>query len=148
MEDQILDSFDEFDEQTRIVVIKHFYFESQARLYAARLKEAGIKCVVSNATLQTMLPVEQGGIKLLVRETDYEAAGQIVREMDQLNNENTMEGSFHEIDQQGIAYLKSLDKEKKGNVWLQWLVVLILLLLLIRAFLRAGGWVESGWDFF
>lgn len=148
MEDQILDNFEEFDEQTRIVVVKHFYFESQARIYAARLKEAGIKCVVSNATLQTMLPVEQGGIKLLVRETDLEEASQIVRQMDQQNSESKVEANYHDIDEQGIAYLQSLEKEKKGNVWLQWLVVLILLLLLIRAFLRAGGWVDSGWDFF
>lgn len=148
MEDQILDNFDEFDDQTRIVVVKHFYFESQARLYAARLKEAGIKCVVSNATLQTMLPVEQGGIKLLVRETDLEEASQIVRQMDRKNNEVSTDDSYHDIDEQGIAYLQSLEKEKKGNLWLQWLVILILLLLLIRAFLRAGGWIDSGWDFF
>lgn len=148
MEDQILDNLEDFDEQTRIVVVKHFYFESQARLYAARLKEAGIKCVVANATLQTMLPVEQGGIKLLVRETDLEEASQIVRQMDLQNRESGTEANYHDIDQQGIAYLQSLDKEKKGNVWLQWLVVLILLLLLIRAFLRAGGWIDSGWDFF
>lgn len=148
MEDQILDNFDEFDDQTRIVVVKHFYFESQARLYAARLKEAGIKCVVSNATLQTMLPVEQGGIKLLVRETDLEEASHIVSQMDQNNNEGSKDDSYHDIDEQGIAYLQSLEKEKKGNLWLQWLVILILLLLLIRAFLRAGGWIDSGWDFF
>lgn len=148
MEDQILDNFEEFDEQTRIVVVKHFYFESQARLYAARLRQAGIKCVVSNATLQTMLPVEQGGIKLLVRETDLAEASQIVRQMDRQNNAAATEATYHDIDEQGIAYLQSLEKEKKGNVWLQWLVVLILLLLLIRAFLRAGGWIDSRWDFF
>lgn len=148
MEDQILDNFDEFDDQTRIVVVKHFYFESQARIYAARLKEAGIKCAVSNATLQTMLPVEQGGIKLLVRETDLEEASQIVNQMDRKNNEVSTDDSYHDIDEQGIAYLQSLEKEKKGNLWLQWLVILILLLLLIRAFLRAGGWIDSGWDFF
>lgn len=148
MEDQILDNFEEFDEQTRIVVVKHFYFESQARLYAARLRQAGIKCVVSNATLQTMLPVEQGGIKLLVRETDLAEASQIVRQMDRQNSAAATEATYHDIDEQGIAYLQSLEKEKKGNVWLQWLVVLILLLLLIRAFLRAGGWIDSRWDFF
>ncbi len=95
-----------------------------------------------------MLPVEQGGIKLLVRETDLEEASHIVSQMDENNNEVSTDDSYHDIDEQGIAYLQSLEKEKKGNLWLQWLVILILLLLLIRAFLRAGGWIDSGWDFF
>ena len=42
MENTVLDFFEEYDENVKVVIVKSFYWESQAYLYAARLKEVGI----------------------------------------------------------------------------------------------------------
>ncbi len=139
------EEFDGFDRKTRILVLKQFFFESEAHIYAARLREEGIRCEISSATIQTILPVEQAGIKLLVRESDLEEATKIIALMD-MQKEMVPEGPFHDIDKEEIMYMQEVEKGNNRN--LLWVVLFILGILLLRAFLRAAGLIDSSWDFF
>jgi|GEM_PF-1419452 len=141
------EEFDGFDQKTRILVLKQFFFESEAHIYAARLREEGIRCEISSATIQTILPVEQAGIKLLVRESDLEEATKIIALMD-MQKEMVPEGSFHDIDKDEIMYMQEVEKDKKGNRNLLWVALFILVILVLRAFLRGAGLIDSRWDFF
>ena len=141
----------EFEDDTRIIVVKHFFEESEARLYAARLKEASIPSFISNANIMTALPLGGGGgIGLNVREKDAPQAQRIITQLD-LRRQQELDENYREVDEEEIAYLKSLHErqggKRKWNIVL-WLVVLFALLLVLRAFLRAAGVVESWWDYF
>ncbi len=140
MEDEILDYFgdDEFY-KGRIIAIKYFYFESQARLYAARLKEAGIRSFVSNANTITAFPLGEGGIGLHIREDDTEDAVPIIREMDKNNRNEPQNISFHDADREDIEYEKQLAEKRNKIHPVFTIIVFILLLLIFRAFLRANG---------
>ena len=95
MDQQILDYFEGFEENTRIVPLKYFFFESEAHLYAARLKEAGIPCFISNANIMTVLPLGGGGgIGLHIREADLPEASRIAARLDYQKNHDTPE-LFH-----------------------------------------------------
>ena len=97
MKNRILDYFeDSFDEDTKIVLVKYFYFESEARLNAARLKKEGIKCFVSNTNTITAFPLGEGGIGLHVKDTDLEQATKIVIEMHE-NKISEPEQNFHDL---------------------------------------------------
>ena len=50
-----------------IVVVRYFYQESEAELYAIRLREEGIRAFVGNGASQSMLPLGPGWISLHVR---------------------------------------------------------------------------------
>ncbi|MCB0552672.1 MAG: DUF2007 domain-containing protein [Phaeodactylibacter sp.] len=151
-EQEILDHFEEFEENTRIVVVRKFFFESQASLYSARLKEAGIPNFISNANMMTALPlIEGGGIGLHIREQDLEEASRIVAQLDyQDQNPSPDEDSFHDADYDEIEFQKAMaegDHTNTGKV-IFWIVVGIVLLLILRAYLRAAGMVENGMDAF
>lgn len=139
------------EQNDKIVVIKHFFSESEARLYAARLKEVDIPSFISNANIMTALPLGGGGgIGLNVREKDAGQAQRIVAQLD-LQRQQNLNDDYREVDEEEIAYLKSLHERQSGKQkWnmVLWLVVIIALLLVLRAFLRAAGIVESWWDFF
>ena len=152
MDQQILDYFGEFEESTRIVPVKYFFFESEARLYAARLKEAGIPCFISNANVMAVLPLGGGGgIGLHIREADLADASRIVARLDHQKANGSRNDTFHDADLDDIEYQRALNEPpmalKAGNAW-YWLVIGIALLVILRAFLRAAGVVESWRDFF
>lgn len=140
MEDDILDYFgdDEFY-NGRIIAIKYFYFESQARLYAARLNEAGIRSFVSNANTITAFPLGEGGIGLHIREDDTEDAVNIIREMDKNNRSEPQNISFHDADKEDIEYEKQLAERKNKIDPVFSIIVFILFLLIVRSFLQATG---------
>ncbi|MCB0547304.1 MAG: DUF2007 domain-containing protein [Phaeodactylibacter sp.] len=152
MDQQILDYFGDFEEGTRIVPLKYFFFESEARLYAARLKEAGIPCFISNANIMTALPLGGGGgIGLHIREADLADATRIVTLLDLQEENGGQDDTFHDADYDDIEYQRALNEPpmaiKPGHAW-YWLVIGIVLLVILRAFLRAAGVVESWRDFF
>ncbi len=117
MEDKILDFFPE-DHQDfgpgEIIIIKFFYFETPARIYAARLKEANIPSFVSNST--TSIPFGNGSISLHIRKVDQEKAVHIVHQLDKRNllNEVDEDESFHDADHDDIAYQKALHEKDRG----------------------------------
>ncbi len=91
-----------------IVVVKYFYQESEAELYAIRLRTAGIQTFVANGASQSMLPLGAGWISLHVRQEDLPAALEIVAEMDRADGQ----------------------KSKATNDW-QWVLVTLLILLVL-----------------
>ena len=140
-----------FDEHTRIIALQHFFSESEARLCAARLKEADIPSFISNTNIMTALPLGGGGgISLHIRETDLEKAQNILLLWKEAQT-NIEEEDYREIDEEEIAYLKALKEQEIGNnQWnaLLWIVIVFAILLIIRAFARAAGLMESWRDFF
>ncbi len=134
MKDQVLDYFgdfeDEFDQNTKIVTVKYFYFESEARLFAAGLKDAGIKCFVSNTNTITAFPLGGGGIGLHVKEEDLKLATAIVQKMEK--NKNTVpDEDFRNADLEEIAYQKSLNKPPLDLSPTNFFAFIILLILII-----------------
>ena len=96
----------------RIVAVKFFYFESNARIYAARLKEAGINSFISNANTSTVIPFGEGGIGLHVKQDDLEEALAIIEQLD-INNESELRDvSFRDADKEDIAYERDIRRKK------------------------------------
>ncbi len=153
MEDRILDFFDEeFDQDTRIIAIKYFYFETEARLYAARLKEAEIPSFVSNTNVSTALALGEGGIGLHIREDDLAEATRIITRLDfQKKLDTNEDASYKEADMEEIRYLEAIHKEdtSKDRTVIA-IILLIILFLVVRAFLRGRGFgnLEFWWDAF
>lgn len=149
MKEEPLDQFDnQFKKNTKIVSVKVFYFESKARLYAARLKEVGIQSFISNANTTTVIPLGEGGIRLHVKEEDMDQALVIIRKLDAYS-QREVEESFHDSDKEDIAYERDLRNPPKKKIHIIILVVLVIAtLVILRAFLRASGMVESWRDYF
>ena len=140
MENEILDYFaDNEYYKGRIVAIKYFYFESQARLYAARLREVGIRCFVSNANTITAFPLGDGGIGLHIREKDSEEAAHIIRQMDKNNLQDGNEFSYRDADEDDIQYFINVSKKSNKIDRAYITIVVILLLVILSSFLRAMG---------
>lgn len=154
MVDEVLDYFDDseehFDANTRVVAIKYFYFEPEAHLYVARLKEANIKSFISNANTSTALPFGEGGIGLHVKESDAEEALQIVNQLDHYNSREPVDQSFHDADKEDIAYEKALKEQQARQFRPATIIILFLALLILLVFLRSyllavsaqGGWQD------
>ena len=138
MENEILDYFaDNEYYKGRIIAIKYFYFESQAMLYAARLREVGIRCFVSNTNTITAFPLGDGGIGLHIREKDSEEAIHIIRLMDKNNLQDCNDFSFRDADEDDIQYFINVSKlnNKIDRTYIT--IVVILLLVILSSFLRA-----------
>jgi hypothetical protein len=150
MDERVLDYFGEFEEGSRIVAVKHFFLESQAHLYAARLREAGIPHYISNANIMTAIPLGGGGgIGLHVRASDLAEASRIVARLDYQNEHRRGDEDYHDADEEDIEYLRSLDGASSDwSNYVYWGIMAVVLLLILRAFLRAAGVVESWWDYF
>lgn len=152
MEERVLDYFGDFDKESRIVAVKHFFLESEAHLYAARLREAGIPHYISNSNIMTALPLGGGGgIGLYIREKDLPEASRIIARLDYRQQHGKPEEAYHEADAEEIEYLRSLHGEssrRKRMNYLYWVILLIVFLLILRAFLRAAGLVGRWWDYF
>ncbi len=142
-----LDYFGEFEEGIEVVAVRYFSFESEASLYAAHLRDAGIRCFVSNTNSVTMLPLEQPAIGLHIRSEDWEAANEILQNIDRQLQEEPAE-SYHDADEEEIEYLQSLKDSNQGNNALMWLVAIIIGLLVFRTFARAAGLAPVFWDWF
>lgn len=144
-----LDYFGEFEEDIKIVVVKYFYFDSEAHIYAARLRAAGIKSFVSNSNTIAAVPLGEGGIGLHVRDRDLAEATRIVYKLDQQEGDLHNNQDFREADLAEIEYERQVHYNKNFvNKKLLFFICIIISLVILRAFLRARGWVESWWDFF
>lgn len=150
MEERILDHFGEFEEGSRIVAVKHFFLESEAYLYAARLREAGIPHYISNANIMTAIPLGGGGgIGLNVRESDLAEASRIVARLDYQKERHSKEENYHDADEEDIEYLRTLNSSSSDwSNYIYWGIIAVVLLLILRAFLRGAGVVERWWDYF
>lgn len=144
MADDILDYFDDFDEHSKVIVMRYFSFESEAHIYAAQLKKAGIPCFISNSHISTALPLGgTGDVSLHVKEQDIQAAQAVLDELD-----NTKQQSdFREATLEDIEFERKANQPLVKSYWF-WIIIVIILLLVLRTFLRASGLVFWGWDAF
>jgi hypothetical protein len=153
MEERILDHFGEFEQGSRIVAAKHFFLESEAYLYAARLREAGIPHYISNANIMTAIPLGGGGgIGLHVRENDLAEASRIIARLD-YQQSRQLDEDYRNADEDEIEYLRDLhgaapEEQSPSSKYIYWGIIAVIVLLIIRAFLRAAGLVESWRDYF
>ncbi len=139
--DEILDYPEEFDgpfsHSTEVVAVKWFFLEAEARVYAARLRQADIPSFVSNANATTMIPFGGGGIGLHVKATDEQDARAIIRELDENNQRIRVEESYHDYDEEDIAYLKEVEAQNtRKNGPMAYIIILIVVLSLLYAILN------------
>lgn len=112
---------DTFDEDARMVSIKYFNYESEAKLYALKLKEAGIPSFLSNTNMHGVFPLEHGGIGLHVREGDAPLATRILEGLDIQKESDTPGFSYdhaEDIDVEIEKGLIGLRKEKRDYTYL------------------------------
>jgi len=140
MKDDILDYFDDethFEKNIKVVVAKYFYFEAQAHLYAARLREVGIRSFISNANTITALPFGDGGIGLHVRQEDLEEATAIIKQLDYNNTRDNPDITYHDADQDDIEYERSVHEQMNKKIDPVYLMIIALLIAIIAwSFIR------------
>ncbi len=88
----ILDYFDELARHNaRTAVVGYFYFDFEAQVAAARLRDAGIPCYVSNAISATQLPSASPSIGVHVLEADLARAKAVLSENERTGLEKGMQ---------------------------------------------------------
>jgi hypothetical protein len=119
------------DPQDRLIIIRKFYDQSQADLYSARLREAGIEHFLTNNHMNTMLHMATSEIGIQIRSQDADEVRSLFESLDEMNSEN-LDQSFHDADLDDIYYEKSLHESRNGGVsWIVTLVVLIIIIMLL-----------------
>ncbi len=147
MDFSMLDQFEDFKEgyrqNVRVVAVKFFYFESQAHLYAARLKEAGIPSFISNPHTSTVIPFAEGSIGLHVHEKDAKPALEIISQLDKQSNQDPEDISYHDADLEDIYFEKELH-EWRNRTWTpaSLIVLFLIAVLLLFSILRAMGIID------
>jgi len=121
-----------------LVLLKQFYLESEASIYTARLRDAGISALLQNDTAYVMLPVGEKGIRLFVPVSDVEFAMDIVREMDE-NKSQPLEESFHDADLDDILYQKSLHQGQVSGRMMYVAIAMSVVLVLYVCYLSSQG---------
>jgi hypothetical protein len=145
--EDILDFFEDFEEDVKVVVAKYFYFHSQASLYSARLKEIGIKSFISNSNVSTAIPLGQGGIGLHVREEDLAEAIKVIKQLDQQSQEDG-NYSYKDADQEEIEYLKQIHTTKQHQTWVFWLVLFLVLGIILVVLFQPNEPLKLQWRIF
>jgi len=120
------------------MLVKQFYLESEAALYAARLRESGIEAILQNDMAYVMLPVGEKGIRLFVSFTDVKLASELISEMDR-NKLQPVEESFHDADLEEILYQKSLHEGALSPKMMYMAIVMSIILILYVCYLSSTG---------
>ena len=139
-----------YQSNSKICVVKYFYNESQAYLYAARLTEAGIKNFISNTNTSTIFPFAGGGISVHVKERDLSAAKSIIEKLDERKSADEGFQDFHDADRAEILYEKAISEGDFGKKYklLVCLMFILVFLIVVRSYLRASHLVNISFDFF
>ncbi len=133
----ILDYSEQFGQDDKVFIIKYFSFESQARIYAARLKDEGIPCFVSNSHVGTALPLGgSANVALHVKVQDAERAQALLRQMDYQQRTGSAQ-DFREATLEDIEYERELHEKTDYHFW-WWMAIIAILtiLLVLRTYLR------------
>lgn len=146
--DQFDDDEDRFDNDSKIITIKFFNFESKAQLYVARLNEVGIKSFLSNTNASTVLPLSEGNIGLNVKDKDVVEALKIVKTLDENARKERKDLSYRDADLEEILYEKSLsEKEHFLSKPFVALCIIIIFLLLLKNIFGGAILTPSWWEF-
>lgn len=125
----------------RLLLLRNFMQESLANLYAARLRQDGIPCFLSNQNAHAAIPGGLTGIGLHIKAADQVRAAELLRLLDQ---QLQSEEDFHDADQEDIAFQKALNQAPlRGYRSFGWLLLLFIVLLIFRALARANFWVPN-----
>lgn len=118
----ILDYFDELARHNaRTAVVGYFYFDFEAQVAAARLRDAGIPCYVSNAISATQLPSASPSIGVHVLEADLARAKAVLADEEAL-----LAG-----DSKSVGQTEDAKSENPGLWWLGILALAIILAFLL-----------------
>ncbi len=122
----------------QLTLVKHFYVESEAAVYVARLRESGIEAILQNGTAYGMLPVGEKGIRLYVPSSELELATDLIAEMDQ-NQLRPIDESFHDADLEDILYQKALHEGSVSSKMMYVAIVMSIVLVLYVIYLSSSG---------
>ncbi len=129
---------EDFEDGFRLVALRYFAREPEARVYAARLKAAGIQSYLSNTYALTALPLAGNGIGLHVRDVDLSEATRLLVRVEHELKKVDAEQSFHDADLEEIMYQKELHRPglRISDKLSLFLLGLMLSLLILRAVIR------------
>jgi len=122
----------------QLVLVKHFYSEAEASIYAARLRDVGVDAVLQNDTAYVMLPVGEKGIRLFVPSSEVVIANDLILEMD-INKTQPVEESFHDADLEDILYQKSLHDGTVSSKMMYVAIGMSIILVLYVCYLSSSG---------
>ena len=132
-----------FRENIKLIIVRRFFNEAKANIYAAYLRGEGVNCFISNSTTGTLLPFVNGGFLLHIAEGDLEETNDILKELDK-NAASRVDEDFHDADLADIAYEKAIsDYDRRlekggGRTLVIFLIVLTLILSALFAFIRGS----------
>ncbi len=125
---------------SEIIIVKKTFAESQAMIYQARLKEAGIPCFVSNQNMNTVFPTIGGGISIHIHKEYEEQAIEIIKHVDSLAVEDNSVFTHHDATKEDIDYEKKLKEGyySRKAIW-PWIATALIALILMRFIAKAMG---------
>ncbi len=119
------------------ILIKHFYQETEAHLYAAKLRESGIESFFSNANMNSMFTADFASIGLHVDQEDAVKAQQIIEGLDLQSASDDPNFSYEEASEEDILLEKGLleARHQRSNRIFYFIAAAILLVGIILGYL-------------
>lgn len=71
-----------YQEDVKVIILRRFGHLASANIAAARLREAGVPCFISNANARSLLPFVEDGFVLHVNADDAQRAEHIIRQLE------------------------------------------------------------------
>lgn len=72
----------------KVVTIKQFSNEAKAQMYKHRFDEEGIRCMINNTIVSTLIPMGAGAFSLQVLDDDIQRSLELIEELDKLYMED------------------------------------------------------------
>lgn len=112
-------------------LLETYHHQTEALLALARLRGAGIRCMLRHDTIHGILPVSALAVQLWVHPEDLEAAAALLaREAE----EDELPEDYREIGSEEIRFLQRQARRRRYRFWL-WLLLAVLIALLVMV-----GW--------
>ncbi len=140
MADDILDDLDEFegfDLDAEVIRVKLFYNSAKANIYAARLREEGIKTFLSSSNMNAVIPSNFSQIGLHIKKEDEEQALIIIQEMDvQYESDNPSFSIKEASSEDALIEQQLIHERKQANDPFFVLIIAVLAVIIIIALFR------------
>ena len=112
----------------KTATLKYFHFESEARLVAAKLRDAGIPAHVSNTNSVHFVPTTSADIRLSVPADRVDAAREVLAE---IAHDLEREPDYREADHEDIEFARAVSEGQKLHPILGYAAMFLLLLLFL-----------------